>query len=1412
MNIAKSKKAIIAIAAAIFLLCTGMWVYNNYFGKTKIAFINFRTIEMGTIARANNNGRIKIEVLGTDRLDKLGHYDMVFINGMGLRIVEQQRQILLDKAASGTKIYTSMATNPDNNICSLTDSEKETVASYLSNGGKRNYRNMLNYIRKEIDGKLGGNIPYEPAVEKNYDIIYHNDASGEELEFATVQEYEKWYEKTGLKKINGDRIVVTGQLADASELIRELEEKGFNVYPVLSIRKLFGFIEEIKPAAVINMAHGRLSDKFVEMLKNNNILYFTPLTVMTTKEEWEADNMGMSGGFLSQSVATPEIDGAILTYALFAEKEDEDGMRYSYAMPDRLESFTNTVSNYLKLRKKKNSEKKIAIVYYKGPGQNAMTASGMDVVGSMYNFLKRLQSEGYDISGLPENREALEKIIMEKGAVFNTYADGAIGQFINNASPQLVSRHEYERMCSESLPESLIRSVYETNGEFPGTYMAANDSSIAIARIRFGNVVLMPQQAAGGGDNAFEIVHGTGKTPSHNYIASYLWLQHGFKADALIHFGTHGSLEFTPQKQVALSSLDWPDRLVGEMPHFYIYSIGNVGEGIIAKRRSYATLQSYLTPPFLESGQDGKYGKIADLAEKYDKAVAEENMALAEKYAAGIAEAAKRLGLDRDLGIDTSSTAYTAEEIGKIGNFAMEIGTEKITGQLYTMGVPYEKERINSSVLAMCADPIAYSMYFLDKTRGKAENGLTEKKSLFAGRYLEPAKNLVKDQLEHPAKDIRQLICSYASISTAELLKAEKIQQMQQRPSGMEAMMQMMTASGSNAGKGQDKKAAEHGKSANGHPAMKTADGKSHPGKMAESMNKKMQNNGMPESGMPDKKELEYYNAINALAETVKNIENYRKALEESPEKEFTAILHSLDGGYTAPSPGGDIIANPNTLPTGRNLFSINAEATPSAKAWEKGVELAKSTIEMYRERHNGEYPRKVSYTLWSGEFIETEGATIAQILYMLGVEPVRDSYGRVSDLRLIPSEELGRPRIDIVVQTSGQLRDLAASRLFLINRAVSMAAAAGDEKYENSVSKGITEAEKLLVEKGLSPKQAREISAYRVFGGVNGSYGTGIQGMVTSGDRWESEDEIAKVYMNNMGAFYGSEKDWEKFVGYAFEAALTRTDAVVQPRQSNTWGALSLDHVYEFMGGLNLSVRNVTGKDPDAYLSDYRNRNHVRMQELKEAIGVESRSTLLNENFIREKMKGGASDAAVFAETVTNTYGWNVMKPDAIDDRLWNEIYDIYIKDSKNLGTTGFFEKNNPAALEEMSAVMLETARKGMWNATGEQIRTLAVLHTELVRKYRPSCSGFVCDNAKLREYIASSVDSRKAGEYRENIREIREKQVSGEKGTVLKKEQLNGETTMKKTEIRNTAILISALVVLSIITVYIRKRRYNS
>ena len=133
---------------------------------------------------------------------------------------------------------------------------------------------------------------------------------------------------------------------------------------------------------------------------------------------------------------------------------------------------------------------------------------------------------------------------------------------------------------------------------------------------------------------------------------------------------------------------------------------------------------------------------------------------------------------------------------------------------------------------------------------------------------------------------------------------------------------------------------------------------------------------------------------------------------------------------------------------------------------------------------------------------------------------------------------------------------------------------------------------------------------------------------------------------------------------------------------------------------GMNLAVRNVTGKDPDAYLSDYRNRNNMKMQELKEAVGVESRTTILNPTYIKEKMKGGASAASEVAQTVTNTYGWNVMKPAAIDKELWDNIYDVYVKDEYKLNVKDFFEKQNPAALQEVTAVMMETARKGYWKS----------------------------------------------------------------------------------------------------------------
>lgn len=1388
------KLQLLKIAGGVFVVSaalTGAW--NLWFSSTKVGFVNYQVINLGQISKANHNSFIKISEISTDELDDLDTYDMVFINAMGLRITEEQRNMIQHAAQNGLPVLTTAATNPLNDIVSVDEAVADTLKAYLGNGGRKNYASMLDYVRKYVDKKWMWTDEPLPVARRVVHQFYHADPENpdsEEVGFTHVSQYRNFLKTHGLFKEKAPAVVITGQMGQPAELVSALEKSGNVVYPVNDFKGLIAShaIDSINPSLVIYMAHGRMGDYAVDYLKQQNIPLFTPLNVNRLIDAWEKDKMGMNGGFMAQSIVTPEIDGAIRPYALFGHYMDEEGLQHAFAIPERLDVFVETVNNYIELQQKPNSEKKVAIYYYKGAGQNALTAGGMEVIPSLYNLLTRLKAEGYTVKNLPASAQELGVMIQRQGAVFGTYAEGAMAEFMKHAQPAIVTKDAYEGWVKKALRPDKYNEILASDGEFPGSYLTTDNGALAVPRIDLGNIVLLPQNAAGKGDNSFKILHGTEVAPPHAYVASYLWSQYGFGADALIHFGTHGSLEFTPGKQVALCHDDWPDRLIGALPHFYIYSIANVGEGVIAKRRAYAGLQSYLTPPFMESSLRGTYRKLSEAIKVYNQTDPQQ-VDSRQQASLAVKRLAVAMGIHRDLGLDSVLTVpYTEDDIVRIDNFAEELATEKITGQLYTMGVPYEADRITSSVYAMTVDPVAYSLLALDKIRGKAVTDAERKKSLFTARYLSPARSLVARILAGQVVADDALVCQVTGITSEQLEKARLIDRSLQVPQGMMAMMV-------GGGKPATRPKAENGR----------GDEAKHLGKPSTAMMKAAM------KGKPTytKAEINLAQAVLEVERTILNVHRYKAALLQSPEQEIRSLLNALDGGYTAPSPGGDPIANPNTLPTGRNLFAINAEATPSESAWEKGKKLAENTIEMYRKRHNDSIPRKVSYTLWSGEFIETEGATVAQVLYMLGVEPIRDAFGRVTDLRLIPSEELGRPRIDVVVQTSGQLRDIAASRLFLINRAVEMAAAAKDQ-FENHVAEGVIAAERALTEKGISPKEARELSAYRVFGGVNGSYGTGIQGMVQKGDRWENESEIADVYLNNMGAFYGSEKDWETVKQFAFEAALVNTDAVVQPRQSNTWGALSLDHVYEFMGGMNLAVRHVTGKDPDAYLSDYRNRNNVRMQEVKEAIGVESRTTIFNPAYIREKMKGEAGAAATFAEIVQNTYGWNVMKPKAIDKELWDEIYNIYVKDKFGLGLQAYFEKQNPAALEEITAVMMETARKGMWKASEQQLADIAQLHTQLIAKYKPSCSGFVCDNAKLRDFIASKTDAASAVSYRKDITAIREQMVEGtDKGMVMKKEQVNTQTDETTNVLSNTVVVCVVLVLVVALILLVRRRR---
>ena len=1408
------KKTIIIAACCVALVAAGVAAWRAYASATRIAFVNYQAITLGQIAKACNNSFVRLAELPVDELERAADFDLVLVNGMGLRITEEQRAALAGAAEAGTPVLTTAATNPQNYIVSVDSVDAEFIRQYLA-GGKANYRNLLRYVRKFVDGKkLFADEPSDPVVPASSLLYYPGADNGDDKGFASVAEYEAWLGSRGKWRADAKRVLITGQMGVPDSLVTALERRGHMVYCVSSIQPFImaGHADSVAPAAMINFAHGRMGDMAADYLRTRNIPLFAPLNVNRDYDEWMADKMGMNGGFLSQSVVTPEIDGALRPYVLFAHFEGADGLPYVAAIPDRLEDFASTVHNYIGLRDKANSDKRVAIFYFKGPGQNALVAEGMEVAPSLFNLLTRLRAEGYNVDGLPASAAELERMIGERGRVFNGYAGGAMSEFVENCSPELVSAESYGDWCEKALSPEMRAEIDAVDGAFPGHGLSDGHGSLAIARLQFGNVVLIPQTAAGIGDDDFKIVHGTDAAPPHAYVGAYLWARYGFGADALMHFGAHGSLEFTPRKQVALGSTDWSDRLVGTMPHIYVYSTSNVGEAMMAKRRSYAGIVNYLTPPFLESNVRGIYKNLADAIAAYNGARTQQDSTrtarLVKKYTVD-------LGIHRELRLDSVlSVQYSSDDIARIENFAEELANEKIAGALYVMGRPYEDAHITSTVEAMTIDPIAFS---LQKLHGGDIRNLRAQARSLVRSGVEPDDNA---------------LCRLAGITQAELDSARALQQAIEGSRDMLSRMMVMGAmmpapKAAPAARLADRPATggTHrmmpGMSPDKALAMARKMGASEEAikKMEAAMKRKNVKPGaaaaphgasrsMGGTSELSKEQMDFALAVGEVERALRNVRRYRNALAESPEAELTSIVNALAGGYIAPTSGGDPVLNPEILPTGRNMFAVNAEETPSAVAWEKGKELAENTIAMYRKAHGDSIPRKVSYTLWSSEFIETEGATIAQVLYMLGVEPVRDPFGRVTDIRLIPSAALGRPRIDVVVQTSGQLRDLAASRLFLIGRAVRMAAEAEGDVYPNYVAEGVVESERVLVGKGVTPKEARELSTARVFGGVDGNYGSGIQGMVEAGDRWEDESEIAETYMANMGAIYGSEEDWEKLRDHAFEAALTRTDVVVQPRQSNTWGALSLDHVYEFMGGMNLAVRNVTGKDPDAYLSDYRNRNRARMQEVKEAIGVESRATILNPAYIKEKMRGGAGDASAMADVVRNTYGWNVMKPEAIDDELWDDIYDTYVADRNGLGTKDYFKSVNPAALQEMTAVMLETVRKGMWDASAEQIQAMAELHTELVRDHGAACSGFVCDNAALRKFIASHSAPEAAQAYNAAVASVRAENISGADtdGTVMKKEEMNAGA---KSTSRVNGLLIAAGVLVALIGLIVLARR---
>ena len=474
-----------------------------------------------------------------------------------------------------------------------------------------------------------------------------------------------------------------------------------------------------------------------------------------------------------------------------------------------------------------------------------------------------------------------------------------------------------------------------------------------------------------------------------------------------------------------------------------------------------------------------------------------------------------------------------------------------------------------------------------------------------------------------------------------------------------------------------------------------------------------------------------------AMLPVSEEFERIRRSFARTPD-EITHTLDALAGRYVPPGGGGDPVRNPQALPTGRNLHGINPAEVPTQAAWELGVALAKEQVAAERERL-GRWPRKIGFTLWNTELIRQHGTDLAHVLHLLGVRPVWDHRNVVEDVELVPASELGRPRIDVVIQAASLFRDTFPGRMRLLDKAVRLAAGAADG--ENYVAEHTKQAERELKRAGMSARDARALAAARVFSNSAGGYGTGLVNMIERSGDYSGSEGLSDAYIARAGAVYTEGIEWGRPVAGAYRTHLQHTDAVTLSRSTNVVGALTLDHYFEYLGGMTMAVRDSTGTEPETYLADVRDPGRARIETAREALARGLRGKFWNPKWIRALQAEGFSGAVEMAQTATNLFGWDVTKPDAVDSETWDRVHAVYMEDSLELGLPQWLDAENPFAFQEMAAVLLEAARKGFWDASVSVQRALAMDYVISLERHGASGSTRTTGNRVFEEFVEVQV-----------------------------------------------------------------------
>ncbi|RJS49965.1 MAG: hypothetical protein CIT03_00485 [Methanobacterium sp.] len=1323
--------------------------------------------------------------LPVTRLTNLAGTQFVNINGTALSDIQIQNIFESMSRAIPPQTPLSVLKNLQLQYPAMADYLKLKEYSTSDTASPQNREEMLVYLLEKAFPSAGYKAA-EPVLVKKYGLYRDGNM------YYDLEDYLQFIdpEKPTVGIIAW--MAITWEKSDTimlNRLIEEMESRGINAMvliaqgnPVDGTPTLNGinqyFLDSDKKSRVDGIITissfslgGQRAAEVEKIIRDNDILVFRALSMAEDEETWWISDLGMDWVSLTSQVVLPEVQGQILTMAVGAKKTTIDplsGLQMEWNIPidERVEMFADRIAAWINLRYTSNADKKVALIYYNyPPGKNNLAgASYLDGLESIMEIIKILNDDGYYMPGQPLNSEELLELMLTQGLNVANWAPGVLEEVSKhtalwdvasymewyNQLPELARKemeegpfgyiealfkdtsdlqnpklqsalkkwHDSLRTTIDDLqiPSATQAKIYVENayialksimegqndwaafytaknnflnlnvpglcgwGPAPGNVMTVNRNGthyFVIPGIFIGNVFVGPQPLRGWEANTDMLYHSQIVPPHHQYLAWYAFLQEEFAADAMIHLGRHGTYEWLPRKESALSGSDYPDICIGNTPSLYIYIMDGVGEVIHAKRRGLAVTISHLTPPLQVTEV---YGDLADLKtfiEQYQTASPEQK----DLIAILIREKAIEMHLGSIIGnLDLPSD----ELVEKIEDYIRELENTMMPLGLHIFGREWTQDQVEILAKSMATIP-----------------RINIGSNIFIS-LIQATKNL-----ETP---IGTLISHAYAGKTFDQLLVELEAELQRELTGIEK------------------------------------------------------------------------NALLLITNDVQNI-------KASPSREKEMLLKGLNGEFIPPTTGNDPLRNPASIPTGGNLYGLDPTKLPSYSAWLIGSKMADDALKSYTET-----PEQLGVVIWATETQNDSGATIAFVLKLMGLEPIYGFGQAVNGVKIIPLEQLGRPRVDVLMTTSGIFREtfpqlgilldrssrvaLAASYNTLmtsfeqetpenktklqnaLNSAVESIKAAGmfipgnDPLDQNFIAQHWLADTKELLKLGLSEDIAGREAISRLFAPSLGNYGTRLPEAVQLSWTWEEREQLGQLYIDSMKYAY-REDDWGSDQSLVFTYRLKDVEGLYHSRSTNLYGVLDVDHNFEFLGGFRLAVETVSGRVPLMFILNQRNPSNARVEALSLFMGREMHSRYFNPEWIKGMMNNGYAGANHISENfVSNLWGWNVMSPESVESWMWEETRDIYLNDKYNIGVTEWLSTGrNSFSMISISSTLLTAIHEGYWDADEATTQDIVRQWSQLIHQHGVTCDHHVCGDVAMVNWAMQYMDADIASQFKEQM-----------------------------------------------------------